>query len=203
MQGLLALAESGAPGPSPSFTGSHILLLFLNIASAPYIGRQALAKQSGLGEGATRTVLKKLKEKGYVDVIRSGCFLTRVGRQMAGSIDLSLSAVVPVPSSGLTMGEHQTALVLRGVAGRVRSGIEQRDSAIRIGATAATTYVIHSGKFAIPGGSANCERDFPGPTWAFLKESLKPRNDDVVVLCGAKSEASARLGALAAAITLL
>ncbi len=156
-----------------------------------------------MGEGATRTVLKKLKEKGYVDVIRSGCFLTSAGRQKAKSIESSMSGIASVPHSSLTMGDHQAALVLRDAGGRVGSGIEQRDSAIRIGASGATTYVIQSGRFTIRGGSANCEKDFPGPAWSVLKRDLRPRSDDVVILCGGRDEVSARLGALAAATTLL
>ncbi len=203
LRGLLSLAESSSPGPAPSFAGPHVLLLFLNIAGTAYIGRQALARQSGLGEGAARTVLKKLKREGYVDVIRSGCFLTRAGKLKAKSIERFLSGIVSVPSSDLTMGERQAALALRGAAEQVRSGIEQRDSAIRIGATAATTYVVDSGRFTIPGGSTNCEKDFPGPAWSSLKKNLRPNDGDVVILCGARDEVSARLGALAAATSLL
>jgi len=197
------LASSRSPGPVPSFTGSHILLLFLNIARSAYVGRGALAKQSGLGEGATRTVLRRLKEKGYVDTIKSGCFLTPAGKLACKSIASWATDVVTVPRSELTMGEHQTAVALKGAGGSMRLGIEQRDSAIRVGAAAATTYIIQSGRFTIPGGSTNCEKDFPSTTWSFLKKSLAPKNNDVVILCGAQDEVSARLGALAAAITLL
>ena len=101
------------------------------------------------------------------------------------------------------MGDYQAALALRGAAGRVQSGIEQRDSAIRIGASGATTFIIRSGKFTIPGGSLNCERDFPSPTWSVLKGELNPKDNDVVILCGAQDDVSSRLGALAAASTLV
>ncbi len=203
IRSLLGLADTRAPGPAPTFTGSHVLLAFITISGSSFVGRQELARRSGLGEGAARTVLKKLKEKGYVDVIRSGCFLTRVGRQKARSIESSMSGLASVPRSDLTMGDHQAALALRNAGGRVRSGIEQRDSAIRIGASGATTYVVQSERFTIPGGSANCERDFPGPVWSVLRRDLSPRNNDVVILCGGHDEVSARLGALAAATTLL
>jgi hypothetical protein len=200
---LLELASGEAPGPSPSFTPSHILLVFLTIAGSTYVGRQSLASQSRLGEGATRTILKRLKDKGYVGIVKSGCYLTRSGRLLAKSIRSSVSPFASLPHSELTMGEKQAALVLRDAGTRVRSGIEQRDSAIRIGASGATTYVMSSGRFAITGGSSNCERDFPSRAWSVLRRELKPRNGDAVVLCGADDDVSARLGALAAAITLV
>jgi hypothetical protein len=200
---LLDLLSSEAPGPTPSFTGPHMLLAFLTIAGSTYVGRQTLAAKSRLGEGATRTILRKLKESGYVDTIRSGCYLTRSGKSLAKSIRLTLSDVVSIPKSDLTMGDNQAALVLRYAGPKVHSGIEQRDSAIRIGASGATTYVMKSGRFTIPGGSSNCEKDFPSEVWSYLTRELRPKNEDAVILCGAGDEVSARLGALAAAITLL
>jgi len=200
---LLDLVGSGAPGPAPSFTGAHMLLAFLTIANSSYVGRKNLASKSGLGEGAVRTILRKLKDGGYVDTIRAGCYLTHSGKALAKSIYSNMSDVIPIPKSDLTMGDNQVALDLRGAGKNVHSGIEQRDSAIRIGAAGATTYVVRSGKFAIPGGSSNCEKDFPSQVWSRLKRDLKPRNDDAVILCGARDEVSAKLGALAAAITLL
>ncbi len=200
---LLELAAPDARGPAPTFAGPHVLLAFLTIAGSAYIGRKTLGARSGFGEGAARTVLKKLKEGGYVDVIRSGCYLTRSGKTLSKSIHSSISELVDLPPSGLTVGGHQAALLIPGAGRKVHSGIEQRDSAIRIGASGATTYVLRNTKFTIPGGSSNCEKEFPSPAWSQLRRDLKPGNGDAVVLCGADDEVSARLGALAAAITLL
>jgi hypothetical protein len=203
LRSLLDLATAEAPGPSPTYTASHILLVFLTISASNYVGRQSLARQCRLGEGATRTVLKKLTDQGYVGVIRSGCYLTRSGKLLARAIATTMSSLVAIPHSSLTMGEYQAAVVLRKAGGQVRSGIEQRDSAMRIGASGATTYVIRSGRFTIPGGSSNCEKDFPDGAWAVLRRELAPKDGDAVVLCGAGAEVSARLGALAAVTTLL
>jgi hypothetical protein len=200
---LLNLAISDAPGPSPSFSGPHVLLAFLTMADSSYVGRQTLSSKSGLGEGSTRTILRRLKERGLVDVVKSGCYLTHSGKVLAKSVHSVMSDFVSIPKSNLTMGNSQAALLLRQAGKKVHSGIEQRDSAVRTGAAGATTYVMRSGRFTIPGGSSNCERDFPGRAWSHLRRGLKPRNDDVVILCGAGDEVSAKLGALAAAITLL
>lgn len=200
---LMDLVGSSAPGPVPSFTGPHILLAFLTIANSSYVGRKTLASKSGLGEGAVRTILRKLKDGGYVGIIRSGCYLTRSGKALAKSIYSDMSDVIPIPKSDLTMGDNQAALILRGAGKNVHSGIEQRDSAIRIGAAGATTYVMKSGRFTIPGGSSNCEKDYPSRVWSHLRGNLSPKNEDAVILCGATGDVSAKLGALAAAITLL
>jgi uncharacterized protein DUF4443 len=59
------------------------------------------------------------------------------------------------------------------------------------------------GKFAIPGGSDDCEKDFPSPEWEVLRKELEPRDGDALILCGAVDSRKARLGAISAALTLL
>lgn len=203
LAGLLQIAERKEKGPATTFEGAHILLAFITIGDAVTIGRGALALQSGLGEGAIRTILRKLREEGYADANASGCFLTPAGRRVYESIWRKLSPLVAVRDSRLGIGSTQVAVVVRGESRTVRYGIEQRDSAIRVGAAGATTYVIKAGKFTITGGSDDCEKDFPAKAWPELRKKLKPRNGDAVILCGANQEMVANVGALSAALTLL
>jgi uncharacterized protein DUF4443 len=203
LSAFLRLAEKHEPGPSPGFSREHALLALMTIGSSGTISRQALAKDSGLGEGSIRTILKKFRREGYVEVDTTGCHLTDPGKDMYRSALKKLSTLVSLHGSQLTVGRSQIAVLVRSAAGTVKSGIEQRDYAIRVGATGATTYVINRGKFVIPGGSTDCEKDFPSPAWAELRRTLRPNESDAVVLCGAESEVRAKLGALAAALTLV
>ena len=200
---LLEKADVGGPGPSPSFSKAHFLLAFLAIGASSVIGRQTLAKEAGLGEGATRTVLKRSRSSGYVDVNASGAFLTRKGRSMHLLLQRRLLPLVALGNSRLTVGSEQAAVGVRGSGRRLGNGIPQRDSAIMVGATAATTYSIHGSRFVMPGGSTDCERDFPGGAWKLLRRSLAPKDGDAVIVCGAQDALKAKLGALAAALTLL
>jgi Domain of unknown function (DUF4443) len=180
-----------------------MLFAFLTIGASGSIGRHALAKETGLGEGAIRTVLRKLREEGYAESDPGGSHLTPAGMKLYDSVRKVLSPFASVPASKLTLGGSQAAVALRGRGSTVGSGIDQRDAAIRVGASGATTFVMRSGKFTIPGGSTDCEKDFPGEGWAVLRKNLAPKNWDVVILCGAVDETTARLGALAAAVSLL
>ena len=85
----------------------------------------------------------------------------------------------------------------------MQTGLEQRDSVIRLNALGATTFVIKDGRFTVPGGSSDAEKEFPSKVWSVLRERLDPKNGDAVVVCGAKDETTAKLGALSAALTLL
>lgn len=200
---MIQLASAGGRGPRPSFTASHFLLAFLTIGARGMIGRQALAKEAGLGEGAARTVLKKLRAGGYAEVIASGAQLTRRGSASYSLLLEQLSPIVSLESSRLSMGKRQAAVGVRGGARRLGSGIGQRDSAIMVGAAGATTYAIKGGKFTIPGESSDCERDFPSEAWKVVRKGVAPRNGDAVILCGAHDELTAKLGALSAALSLL
>lgn len=190
-------------GPRPSFTQSHLLLAFLTIGARGQIGRQALARETGLGQGAIRTVLKKLRDGGYAEVNASGSRLTKRGRAAYSLLRAKLSPIVSLDASKLTVGTRQAAVGIRGGARRLESGIQQRDSAILVGADGATTYAVKDSKFVIPRGSADCEKDFPSEAWGIMRRKVAPKNGDAVVLCGARDDLTAELGALSAALTLL
>jgi hypothetical protein len=202
LSGLLEIAERPVQGPSPSFEKPHLVLVFITIGESGVIGRQALAARSGLREGPVRTVLKKLREDGYANTNASGCYLTDAGKRVFESLRSRLSPFVSLEGSSLTLGALQVCVVVKGGARSVQSGLEQRDSAIRLDALGATTFVIKGGKFIVPGGSLDSETEFPSKVWSSLR-SLGPKNGDAVVVCGARDEKTAKLGALAAALTLL
>ncbi len=203
LSALLGMVDVGTTGPSPSFTRAHLFLAFLTIGSYGTIGRQALAKQSGLGEGATRTVLRRLRRGGYVEVNASGAFLTKKGKGLLQMLKGRLLPFAELENSKLTVGSEQAAAGVRGSSRRLGNGIPQRDSAIMVGATAVTTYSIRNSKFTIPGGSNDCEKDFPTGAWKSLRNKLTPRNGDIIIVCGAENALKAKLGALSAALTLL
>jgi len=150
-----------------------------------------------------RTVLKRLREEGLADANASGCHLTQEGQGVYSSLTRKLSPMATIDGSRLTMGAAQVAVSVRAGGSAVGSGIKQRDSAVSVGAEGATTYVMRGNRFTIPGGSSDCEKDFPNRSWTVLRKQLKPNDGDAVILCGSDKEETAKLGALSAALTLL
>src|SRR5271157_1174263 len=203
LEGLLHITDKKPLGPFPTFDRAHLLLAFVTIGQKGNVGRHALASSAGLGEGAIRTVIKRLREEGLATVGPSGCRLTPNGKRVYSALAGRLSAAIEVRSSDLTMGAHQVGVAVRKGGAKVTSGIEQRDSAIKVGAAGATTYIIRDHRFTIPGGSSDCEHDYPSEVWDVLRKGLEPRENDAVILCGAALPILANLGAIAAATTLL
>ena len=200
---LLRITEEPVQGPSPSFEKAHLVLAFITIGESGIIGRQALAVRSGLREGPTRTVLKKLRGRGYAKTNASGCYLTDAGYRVYKSLRSRVSSFLRLEGSKVTLGAYQIGVVVRGGGHAVQTGLEQRDSAIGLHALGATTFVMRGDKFVLPGGSTDSEGEFPGTVWSTLREQLSPKDGDAVVVCGARDETTAKLGALAAALTLL
>ncbi|HEV2139477.1 MAG TPA: DUF4443 domain-containing protein [Nitrososphaerales archaeon] len=203
LSSLLQISERPIQGPPASFERAHLLLAFITIGESGVIGRQSLAVRSGLGLGAVRTVIKKLREDGYAGTTASGCYLTAAGKRVYRSTQEKFSPIVLLDGSNLTVGDSQVGMAVRGVARNLKAGLEQRDAAVKVGGTGASTYVMKSGKFAIPGGSSDCEKDFPSKVWSSLRDQFSPKNGDAVILCGARDETTAKLGALSAALTLV
>ena len=203
LQELLKLAEKHTSGPNPGFSREHILLAFMTIGNSGTISREQLRLKSGLGGGSVRTVLKKFRRGGYVRADPFGCHLTESGEALYRSTLKKLSPFLSLDGSQLSVGKSQVGILVRSMAASITSGIEQRDAAIVTGAIGATTYVIRGGGFSIPGGSSDCEKDFPSKAWPTLREKLRPKNGDAVIVCGARDDTTARLGALSAALTLL
>ncbi|MGD0396877.1 MAG: DUF4443 domain-containing protein [Nitrososphaerales archaeon] len=200
---LLKMDSSRGPGPAPTYSSSHVLLALLTIGKADVIGRHALAKEVGLGEGAVRTVIKWLKEDDYLTVESNGCQLTAKGKRAYSELRNVMPKTLELPRTALTVGREQVAVLVKKKSNRVRSGIEQRDSSIRAGATGATTYVIKDSKFQVPGSSVDGEKDFPSGAWVNLRSGLQPENGDVVIICGSHDRRTSFIGAMNAALTLL
>lgn len=200
---VMGLVERKERGPSPGFTREHSLLAFMMLGNSQLIGRQALAAGAGLGEGSMRTILKKLRRAGLVEVDPAGIRLTEEGGRAHHAILKTLSIPVTLRGSTLAVGTRHAGILVRSAGSSISSGIQQRDASIRLGADGATSYAYSGGRFTVPGGSSDCEKDFPGRTWSSLRTELNPRNGDAIIVCGARDETTAKLGALSAALTLL
>lgn len=203
LRGLLRVVAQREPGPSPSFAQHHLLLAVLTVGEAGAIGRKALAARTGLGEGAIRTVLSRLRGEGYLTVSPSGCALTKKGEALFSELRQSLPKMAAMTRTSLTVGEKQFVTLVRAAAKNVTNGIEQRDAAIKAGADGATTFIIRRQKFSVLGGSDDCERDYPGEAWEGLRRLLSPNEGDAVIVCGSGNPMLSKVGALSAALSLL
>lgn len=198
---LREVLSSEYKGPRAVFSEVHVLKALLAIGAAGTVGRGRLGSLVGLGQGEVRTLIKRLKENEIIVIEPEGCKLSGKGRREFQKLreKIPWSSVVNAKSVGI--GDRCSAVLVRGAAGKVRKGIEQRDAAIRVGASGALTAVFSRGRFAIPGEGADCEKNGPPELWAAAR-SAGPREGDALIVVGADFDEAAELGTLAAALTL-
>ncbi|MQY62658.1 DUF4443 domain-containing protein [archaeon] len=191
-----------APGPAPSFNEAHVVKALEIIGNYRIVGRIRLSKELWLGEGTTRTLLKHLKNEGIIQSSRSGISFSEDGKRLFSDLRSKLSEGVDVPSSPLTVGSFNIGILVRDSAKAVGSGMEQRDTAIKSGASGATTLIFSSNKLSLPTGEENLSESMP-ELHDKLVTQFKPKENDVIIVgCGENRE-TAEIGAKMAAIKLL
>jgi predicted transcriptional regulator len=191
-----------APGPAPSFNEAHVVKVLELIGDYKNVGRIRLSKALGLGEGTTRTLLKHLKIEGTIQSSRSGISFSETGKKLFSDLQNKLSKGMDVPSSALTVGRFNIGILVRDSAKAVGSGMEQRDTAIKSGASGATTLVFSSNKLSLPTREENISESMP-KLHDKLVTQFKPKENDVIIVgCGENREL-AEIGAKMAAIKLL
>lgn len=184
-----------AGGPTPKFTAYHIWKAHQVVAKEGPIGRKALADLLQIGEGSTRTILDKMMREGSVESSRLGITITDRGLR---KLDNSGIEARQVELSDLTLGKFNCAVLIKGIAERVRLGCEQRDEAVRAGAVGATTLVVSGGRIVFPGDEEFPEQNLVAP----LRNYFRMDDGDVIVIGSAFSYDAAEKGAVTAALSL-
>jgi DNA-binding MarR family transcriptional regulator len=190
-----------APGPSPKFSPFHVLSAMELMAEKP-IGRNKLAYSLKVGEGAVRTIINRMRKAGLIATSRAGCTLTSKGLNIWKECKTILKKKLEVGKSELTLADYNFAILVKNRGHKIKSGIEQRDAAVMVGAKSAVTIAFKEGRLIIPSVSDNAVKEFPKAAEHIIK-LLEPEENDVIIIGGASSREKAEFGALAAAWTLL
>lgn len=196
------LVREKAPGPLPSFTTLHILKTLELIATKGPLGRSKLSEELGVGEGVTRTIIERLKNKGITAIQKEGCVLTDEGKKVWANYSESFPKKIKLERNELTLSDFNMALLVKNRGGKVSSGMEQRDAAVRAGAKTATTLVARNNKLTIPMVSSDVAKDFANAN-SQLTRLFRPDDNDVIVICGADDWKKAEYGLLAASLTFI
>lgn len=195
------IAEKKAPGPSTSFTIFHIFYA-LELMSQKPLGRNKLAEQLNVGDGAVRTIISRLREAELIDASKEGCNLTEKGQAIWRQFEEIFPKRVNLPKSELIGSEFNHAFLVKNRGEKVESGIDQRDAAIIAGARKALVVVYQKGHLRIEGVSSSLETEYPKAANQILT-TLAPQENDVVIVAGGDTPLKAMRGAFAASWSLI
>jgi len=191
-----------APGRTASFTEAHVIKALETVDTRKIVGRQKLAEELELGMGTTRTLIDHLKRQTLIKVSRRGITLSQSGEELLSNLRTHISKGVEIPPSPLTIGAHNIAVLVRNIGDKVKSGVEQRDEAIKMGATGATTLVFSQNELSMPGVEEEVLKDVPSIR-DILMSDLSPQENDVIIMAGADDRRTAEFGAIMSALRLL
>ena len=179
-------------------------LLLLAIRDESHLGRYKLVSILGLPDGVTRGVLLKLAKKDYVRTQKFvGRSLTARGEKRLLELlaKLNVHAIKELEVGDLSLGSKSAVAHVLDGARSVRSGIEQRDAAVKAGAAGAITIIYHDGKFLLPPDRFDISEKDQSISGRLRKE-FKISEGDVLVIGSGADKWKAVEGAIAAASTL-
>jgi len=193
------VASRYAPSRALSFDVVHVFAALQLIEKCGKTSRKALCHGLALGEGTVKTLIKHLKMNGLVQTSNGGTKMTAKGRGICQGLLKAMPAEMSLPKCSVALGKFNYAVLVREFGFAVSSGIDQRDAAIGMGATGATTFIFKDGKFAMPTSIQDSLKKDPSVR-KMLAGNLRPEEGDVIIIGSAKSEKTAELAAKSAAL---
>jgi hypothetical protein len=195
------VATRYAPSRALSFDLVHVFVALQRIGNKGITSRNALCSGLVLGEGTVKTLVKHLKMQGLIETSNRGTRMTAKGKGVYEGLLSTIPAEMSLPRCSIALSRFNYAVLVREFGFAVRLGIEQRDAAIKMGATGATTLLFKENKFVMPAASSNDSLKKEREVRRMLVEKLNPRDGDVIIIGSADSnEKTAELGAKNAAL---
>lgn len=199
IRALEKVASRYAPSRALSFDVVHVFVALQLIENSGRTSRDALSSGLALGEGTVKTLVKHLKMHGLAQTTNGGTKMTAKGKGICEGLLTAMPAETSLPRCSVALGRFNYAVLVREFGFAVRSGIEQRDAAIKMGATGATTLLFRDEKFVMPASSQDSLRKEP-QVRRMLAEKLVPKEGDLVIIGSAEDEKTAELAAKNAAL---
>ncbi|MBV9179487.1 MAG: hypothetical protein JO297_20860 [Nitrososphaeraceae archaeon] len=186
VKALTKIASRYAPSRMLSFELVHIFKVFQLLDKNEHVSRTLLCQELALGEGSVRTLLKHLKMQNLVKSTNGGTRLTEKGKALSSELLHSMPSETIISKCSIALGKFNYVVLLRNYAFAIKSGLEQRDAAIKMGALGATTMIYKDNKITMPGAYGNNNNNFlqeeePHVT-NLLIEKLKPEENDVIII---------------------
>ncbi len=189
---LTQVADRYAPSRMISFDIAHVFKTFQLMAQYGKISRVLLTQELNLGEGAVKTLVKHLKMHQLVETSNGGMWMSDKGFRLYSKLHESIPKEMEVPQCSIVVGKYNHAVLIKGLESEIGSGIEQRDAAIKMGATGATTLLFKEGKFFMPGRNQDSLRSDSDVREKIIK-ILQPEDKDVIVIGSADKKKVAEL----------
>lgn len=189
-------------GPPTQFHPWHLLIAFHTFCqSTSPIGRYQLGTNLGIGNGSIRSLIRFLRNQELIaPVSRQGHQLSSRGKQYCRDLTQTLVKTEELSPSSYTIDNHNFGCHLRRLAHLVTDGVEQRDAAMKAGASGATTFIQDSDPDTIIMAK---DHRIQKNDLTIVLTPFEIGIDDVLIVGSSSNSLTAQLGAFAATLTLL
>ena len=161
----------------------ELLMLFILSREGP-VGRYRLKAMLNLldREGVVRSMLTDLAQQGYLEVTKFGCSLTQKGQILLETrFEVHhIMGIKPFSDPHMMDAPTSVAVHLHNRVDKVKSAMELRDLAVRVGASGATVVFYEKEKLTLPSVNADFFSDHPKTTLE-IYDSFDLEDNDVLV----------------------
>jgi len=196
---LSKVADRYAPSRMLSFDLVHVFKTMQLMKDGQRISRSLLVKDLGLGEGSVKTLVKHMKMSGLVENSKGGMWLTSKGKTVYAKLHDVIPNESEISKCSIALGKFNHAVLVKNLAYVIRSGIEQRDEAIKAGAIGATTLIFRNGRLLMPGSREDLLRNDP-KIHSLILQQFKPEDNDVIIIGSSQDKKIAEMAAKSAAL---
>lgn len=199
---LAKVADRYSPSRMLTFDAVHVFKSFQLMKKHGSVSRVLLMQELGLGEGSIKTLVKHLKMNGLVETSKGGMRMSDKGLKIYSKLSSVIASEMTISKCSISIGKFNHAILLKKQVAEIRSGIEQRDAAIKNGAVGATTLLFDSGRFLMPGKNMDPVKSDHNIIKSMI-EKLHPENGDVVIIGSADNKRIAEFAAKSAALVTI
>jgi len=201
----IRLSEPADGRVAPAFKPHQAAVALIMIGREQPLGRYELCDKMSIGEGSARTLLKRLTEADYIEPEgKQGQRLTISGQRLFDEIIRDVPRGLMLDVKQLVMYDYAYANLVKGKASLVTDGVRQRDEAIiqgGYGKAGASTLVQKNVRLVMPPDDFHVLLAYEAET-VLIIESLRPEDNDVVIIGSADDPKLAREVSMAAVMTL-
>ena len=196
---LSKVVERHAPSRMLSFDLVHVFKTMQMMEDNKRISRSLVMLELGLGEGSVKTLVKHMKRHDLIENSNAGMWLTNKGKTLYTKLHHSIPKEMNISKCSVALGKFNHAVLLKDMAYNIRSGIEQRDAAIKAGAVGATTLIFKNQRLVLPGTDEDLMRN-DQKIHSLIIEKLAPEENDVIIIGSSQNKKIAEMAAKSAAL---
>ncbi len=152
-----------------------------------------------LGEGSVKTLVKHMKMSRLIENSNAGMWFTDKGRSVFSKLQLLIPKEMAIPKCSIALGKFNHAVLVKDLAHSIKSGIEQRDVAIKSGAVGATTMIFKNNRLLMPNTREELVKNEP-KIHSMIVQQFEPEENDVIIIGSSHDKKTAEMAAKSAAL---